>query len=95
MAIGRNEPLGDQTSSSPLGDGHLLPTSLQQAEDVPHLMAQFDTRRWWAWMLLRRAGVGDRERAVELLEAAISGYKRLQASLSEAIATEMLSSATE
>ena len=31
-------------------------TALRQAEEIPHVMAQFDTRRWWAWMLLRRGG---------------------------------------
>ncbi len=53
-------------------------------------VAQFDTRGWWAWMLLRRDASGDRKRAAELLEEAIAGYQKLEAPLFEQIATEML-----
>ena len=56
-------------------------------------MAQYDTRRWWAWMLLRRDASGDRKRAGELLEEAIAGYQKLEAPLFEQIATEMLGQA--
>jgi hypothetical protein len=65
-------------------------TALRQADELPHVMAQFDTRRWWAWMLLRRDASGDRQRAGELLEEAIAGYQKLEAPLFEQIATEML-----
>jgi len=68
-------------------------TALQQADEIPHVMAQFDTRRWWAWMLLRRDASGDRKRAAELLEEAIAGYQKLEAPLFEQIATEMLGQA--
>ena len=68
-------------------------TALQQADGIPHVMAQFDTRRWWAWMLLRRDASGDRKRAGELLEEAIAGYQKLEAPLFEQIATEMLGQA--
>jgi len=68
-------------------------TALQQADEIPHVMAQFDTRRWWAWMLLRRDASGDRERARELLEEAIAGYQKLEAPLFEKIATELLGQA--
>ncbi len=65
-------------------------TALQQADEIPHVMAQFDTRRWWAWMLLRRDASRDRDRAKELLEEAIAGYQKLEAPLFEQIATGML-----
>ncbi len=65
-------------------------TALRQADEIPHVMAQFDTRRWWAWMLLRRDASGDRNRAGELLEEAIAGYQKLEAPLFAQIATEML-----
>ena len=32
-------------------------TALQQADELPHVMAQYETRRWWAWMLLRRGRI--------------------------------------
>ena len=73
-------------------EGHFA-TALRQADEIPHVMAQFDTRRWWAWMLLRRDASGDRERAGELLEEAIAGYRKLEAPLFEQIATEMLGQA--
>lgn len=56
-------------------------------------MGQFETRRWWAWMLLRRGAPDDRERAGELLEEAIAGYQKLEAPLFEQVATEMLEQA--
>lgn len=68
-------------------------TALQQADELPHVMAQYETRRWWAWMLLRRDASGDRNRAGELLEEAIAGYQKLGAPLFEQIATEMLGQA--
>ena len=68
-------------------------TALRQADELPHVMAQYDTRRWWAWMLLRRDASGDRMRAGELLEEAIAGYQKLEAPLFEQIATEMLGQA--
>ena len=58
-------------------------TALRQADELPHVMAQYDTRRWWAWMLLRRDETGDRERARTLLEEAIAGYQKLEAPLLE------------
>jgi tetratricopeptide (TPR) repeat protein/tRNA A-37 threonylcarbamoyl transferase component Bud32 len=64
--------------------------ALEQAERIPHVMAQSDARRWWAWMLLRRSGAGDRDRAVTLLEEAIARYRVLEAGFFGKIATEML-----
>lgn len=67
--------------------------ALRQASEIPHVMARFDTLRWWGWMLLRRGETGDRERARELLEESIDGYRKLGASLFEEIASDELARA--
>ncbi len=73
-------------------EGHFT-TALQRAEEVPIVMGQFETRRWWAWMLLRCGAPDDRERAGELPKEAIAGYQKLEAPLFEQVATEMLEQA--
>jgi tetratricopeptide (TPR) repeat protein len=52
-------------------------TALSQAEQLPHQLEQLETRRFYAEMLDERGRPGDRERALELLGQAISGYARL------------------
>ncbi len=64
--------------------------ALRQADEIPHTMARNDGRRWWAWMLLRRRGEGDREQARRLLGEAIGGYEELGARLFERLARGML-----
>ena len=41
---------------------------------MPFVLAQPETRRWYAWMLIDRNGPGDRDKAVGLLKEAIKMY---------------------
>ena len=41
------------------------------------MLAQPETRRWYAWMLLDRDGPGDREKARTLLSEAIAMYRQI------------------
>ena len=52
-------------------------TALSQAEKLSHRLEQPEVRRWYARMLLERDASGDREKARELLGAALSAYKGL------------------
>ena len=52
-------------------------TALSQAEKLSHCLEQPEVRRWYARMLLDRGASGDREKARELLGAALSAYKGL------------------
>jgi class 3 adenylate cyclase/tetratricopeptide (TPR) repeat protein len=52
-------------------------TALRQAHELPNVLAQPETRRWYAWMLLDRERPGDREKARELLTEAIAMYRRI------------------
>ena len=52
-------------------------TALQQAEEMPHKIMQPETRRWYARMLIDRAGPGDKDRARVLLDEAIEMYGTL------------------
>ena len=52
-------------------------TALSQAEELSHRLEHPDVRRWYARMLLERDASGDREKACELLGAALSAYKEL------------------
>ena len=70
-------------------EGHFA-AALAQAEDLPHMMARNDIRRWLAWTLLRRRGRGDTQRARQLLEEASTGYEQLGARLYHKIAREVL-----
>lgn len=55
-------------------------TALTQAHDMPFVLAQPDTRRWYAWMLIDRNGPGNRnepgnrDKAAGLLKEAIGMY---------------------
>lgn len=52
-------------------------TALHQAQEMPHMIARPEVRRWYAWMLLDRNLPGDRERARALLDEAIAMYRDL------------------
>jgi class 3 adenylate cyclase/tetratricopeptide (TPR) repeat protein len=52
-------------------------TSLLQAEQLPHRVAQPEVRRWFAQMLLSRDAAGDRDEARRLLGEAVTAYRRL------------------
>ena len=55
-------------------------TALTQAHDMPFVLAQPETRRWYAWMLIDRDEPGDRnepgdrDKAAGLLKEAIKMY---------------------
>jgi len=49
-------------------------TALAQAHDMPFVLAQPETRRWYAWMLIDRHEPGDRDKAAALLKEAIRMY---------------------
>lgn len=51
--------------------------ALEEAERIPIKLEQPEVRRWYAKMLIDRDGPGDREKARELLEEAIDGYRTL------------------
>ena len=51
--------------------------ALSQAEKLSHRLEQPEVRRWYARMLLDRDASGDREKARELLGAALTAYKEL------------------
>ena len=52
-------------------------TALRQAHEVPAVLAQPETRRWYARMLIDRDSPGDRDKARQLLEEAIAMYRRI------------------
>jgi tetratricopeptide (TPR) repeat protein len=52
-------------------------TALRQAHDLPHMIEQPEVRRWYAHMLLDRAGPGDRAAAHRLLTEAGAMYSAL------------------
>jgi hypothetical protein len=52
-------------------------SELRSAAELPMLIGQPETRRWYAWMLIDRNAPGDRDRARELLTEAIERYRRL------------------
>ncbi|MBI1874275.1 MAG: hypothetical protein HYS05_10390, partial [Acidobacteria bacterium] len=52
-------------------------TALRQADEIPHKIAQPETRRWYAQMLLDRNAPGDRDRARTLLDEAIEMYRQI------------------
>ena len=51
--------------------------ALEEAERIPIKLEQPEVRRWYAKMLIDRDGPGDREKARELLEEALDGYRTL------------------
>jgi len=52
-------------------------TALRRSEELPHVIEQPETRRWYARMLLDRSAPGDREHARQLLIEAIEMYRRI------------------
>ena len=68
-------------------------TALQQAHDVPNKLAQPETRRWYAWMLLDRDAPSDRDRARTLLGEAIDLYQTIGMPKHVEIAEKMLAGA--
>ena len=52
-------------------------TALQQAYEFPNKIAQPETRRWYAWMLLERDAPGDRDKARTLLGEAIELHRAI------------------
>ena len=52
-------------------------TALRQAHELPHRIAQPETRRWYAQMLLDRNSPGDREKARTLLGEATEMYRTI------------------
>ena len=52
-------------------------TALRQAHELPHKIAQPETRRWYAQMLLDRNGPGDRDKARTLLGEAVEMYRTI------------------
>ncbi len=65
-------------------------TALRQAHDLPNVLAQPETRRWYAWMLLDRNAPGDREKARELLTEAVAMYRQIGMPKHVAMAEAML-----
>ena len=58
-----------------VADGHFS-SALATAERLPHIVAQCEVRRWYAWMLRRRMERGDAERADVLLREALAIAER-------------------
>ena len=52
-------------------------TALREAQELPHLIARPEIRRWYARMLLDRDQPGDRDKARTLLGEAIEQYERI------------------
>jgi hypothetical protein len=52
-------------------------TAMQHAESFPHLLEQAEIRRFYAMMLLERAGQGDHEGAGGLLRQARETYEQI------------------
>ena len=52
-------------------------TALRQAEELPHVIAQPEVRRWYARMLLDRDQPGDRDKARTLLGEAVEMYRTI------------------
>ena len=52
-------------------------TALTQAHDLPHKIAQPETRRWYAQMLIDRNVAGDRDKARTLLGEAVEMYRTI------------------
>ena len=57
-------------------EGHYQ-TALRQAHEIPFRSEQPEVRRWYAQMLLERAGPGDRDKARGMLEEAIDSYREI------------------
>ncbi len=68
--------------------------ALELADNLPMVIAQPETRRWHAWMLLQRDEPGDRERVRDLLTEAIAKYRELGMPKHSELAERMLADAT-
>ena len=51
--------------------------AIQLAEQLPHLIEQADARRFYAQMLLDRAGPDDHDQAQTLIGEAVDRYERI------------------
>jgi tetratricopeptide (TPR) repeat protein len=73
-------------------------TALRQAHEIPHVIEQPEVRRWYARMLIDRAGPGDRDKAFRLLTEAIVMYRRIgmpkHVEMAEALLEEVQGTAT-
>jgi tetratricopeptide (TPR) repeat protein len=67
--------------------------AIELAEGLPHLIEQADARRFYAQMLVTRAGSGDQEHARALLEQALKTYDRIGMPRHAALATAILDGA--
>jgi len=64
--------------------------AMRQAESFPHLVEQFEIRRFHGQMLLERGTAGDRDRAHTMLAAAREGYERIGMAQHARMAGELL-----
>jgi DNA-binding SARP family transcriptional activator len=64
--------------------------ALRQAEELPFVLEQAETRRFYAQMLLERDRPGDRGKAHRLLEEAMTGYRRIGMPRHEKLARALL-----
>jgi hypothetical protein len=69
-------------------------TALRQAEELPHRLDQPEVRRLYAMMLMERRAPGDADRAGLLLQEAIADYHAIGMPRHEAMARELLHTAT-
>jgi hypothetical protein len=70
-------------------EGHFL-IALRQAEEMPNILEQAETRRFYGQMLLERGAPGDRERARSLLQEASDAYGRIGMPRHVELATALL-----
>ena len=73
-------------------EGHYR-VALQQAEALPHKIAQPEVRRWYGRMLLDRNAAGDRDKARTTLGEAIEMYEQIGMRRHVEMAKELLKSA--
>jgi tetratricopeptide (TPR) repeat protein len=52
-------------------------TALRLADEMPFISEQAEARYWYARMLVDRDAPGDRERARDLLDTALTVYRRI------------------
>jgi hypothetical protein len=65
-------------------------TALRQAEELPHRVDQPEVRRFYAMMLIERAGTGDLDLARALLTDAIARYRAVRMPRHVTMAQELL-----
>ena len=64
-------------------------TALRYAREFPHKLEEPQIRYWYAKMLIERSASGDREKARELLNDAIRGYRSISMPLHLEMAKEL------